>query len=221
MLFKPELNEGAKAAGRSVIRSVLRRGVSLLITALILGGLGYIGWLAWQQKAAPRNPNARPDLPVTYTARAGAIVTVDGAPAIVLRDGQVQRQLRDGTVNVLDFDRYVLQLGRMTDEPDQFYLKASDRTLNQLFFPDKTAHYDQRNVNQFQAEGHARLSSPLLNTALAMIALSGVLVGEFSRQRRSQFVGGRAVGCSIQRGRNAITLFNGDQMISARAPIDP
>ncbi|TKW79718.1 MAG: efflux RND transporter periplasmic adaptor subunit, partial [Bradyrhizobium icense] len=42
MLFKPELNGTAKAAGRSVMRAVLRRGVSLLITLLILGGLGYI-----------------------------------------------------------------------------------------------------------------------------------------------------------------------------------
>jgi multidrug efflux system membrane fusion protein len=50
MLFKPELNETAKAAGKSVVRSVLRRMVSLTITLLILGGLGYIGWLAYQPK---------------------------------------------------------------------------------------------------------------------------------------------------------------------------
>src|ERR671937_34565 len=68
MLFKPELNETAKAAGRSVMRSVLRRMVSLLITLLILGGLGYIGWLAWQQKPGGRNANARPDLPVPVLA---------------------------------------------------------------------------------------------------------------------------------------------------------
>jgi lipopolysaccharide export system permease protein len=126
--------------------------------------------------------DARPEFPITYTARAGAIVTVDGAPAIVMRDGQVQRQVADGTVDVLDFDRYVLQIGRMNDEPDQLYLKSSDRTLNELFFPDLTMHYDQRNVPQFLAEGHSRLSSPLLSFALAMIALAGVLVGDFNRR---------------------------------------
>jgi len=67
MLFKPELNETAKAAGKSVVRSVLRRMVSISITLLILGGLGYIAWIAMQQKQAA-NRNARPDLPV---ARAG------------------------------------------------------------------------------------------------------------------------------------------------------
>ncbi len=68
MLFKPELNESAKAAGRSVMRSVLRRSVSLLITLSILGGLAYIGWLTWQQKGGNRNANARPDLPVPILA---------------------------------------------------------------------------------------------------------------------------------------------------------
>lgn len=127
--------------------------------------------------------DARPEHDITYTARAGVIVTIDGAPAIVMRDGQVQRQVQDGSVDVLDFDRYVLQLGVANlDDDDFFYLKASDRTLHQLFYPDRTAHYDQRNVKQFIAEAHARLSAPLLNIALALIALAGVLSGEFSRR---------------------------------------
>ncbi|HYD89509.1 MAG TPA: LptF/LptG family permease [Vitreimonas sp.] len=127
--------------------------------------------------------DARPEYPITYTARAGAIVTIDGAPAVVMRDGQIQRQTEEGTVDVLDFDRYVLQMGtEMVEEPGYFFLKASDRTLYELFFPDLTSHYDQRNVDQFLAEAHARLSAPLLNIALAMVALAGVLVGEFSRR---------------------------------------
>ncbi len=125
--------------------------------------------------------DARPEYPITYTARAGAIATIDGRPAVVMRDGQIQRQTDDGTVDVLDFDRYVLQLGDTFEEPELFFLKASDRTLYDLFFPDLTSHYDQRNVDQFLAEAHARLSSPLLSIALAMVALAGVLVGEFRR----------------------------------------
>lgn len=126
--------------------------------------------------------DARPEFPITYTARAGVIVTIEGEPAIVMRDGQIQRQVADGSVDVLDFDRYVLQLGTGSfNESEIFFLKASDRTLLQLLFPDMTSHYDQDNVDRFLAEAHARLSAPLLNIALAMIALVGVLVGEFSR----------------------------------------
>ena len=119
---------------------------------------------------------------ITYTARAGAIVTIDGAPAIVMRDGQVQRETEEGSVDVLDFDRYVLKFEGVFEEPDLFFLKASDRTLFDLVFPDKTSHYDQRNVSEFLAEAHGRLAAPLLNIALAMVALVGVLMGEFSRR---------------------------------------
>ena len=87
MLFKPELNETAKAAGKSVVRSVLRRSVSILITLLILGGLGYIGWMALQQKSGGRNPNARPDLPVPVLA---AMPRVQDVPVYLEGVGSVR-----------------------------------------------------------------------------------------------------------------------------------
>jgi lipopolysaccharide export system permease protein len=140
--------------------------------------------------------DARPQYPITYTARAGAIVTIDGAPAIVMRDGQVQRQVEDGSVDVLDFDRYVLQLDRLVQDDDLFFLKASDRYLYDLFYPDRTSYYDQRNVERFLSEAHSRLSAPLLNLAMAMIALAGVLVGEFSRRGYGRRVA-IAAGCAM------------------------
>jgi lipopolysaccharide export system permease protein len=126
--------------------------------------------------------DSRTEPGITYTARAGAIVTIEGAPAIVMRDGQVQRQTEEGGVDVLDFDRYVLKFDGVFEEPDLFFLKASDRTLYDLIFPDRTSHYDQRNVPEFLAEAHGRLSAPLLNIALALVALVGVLMGDFSRR---------------------------------------
>ncbi|MBL8538493.1 MAG: LptF/LptG family permease [Hyphomonadaceae bacterium] len=137
--------------------------------------------------------DARPNPAITYTARAGAIVTIEGAPAIVMRDGQIQRQSEDGSVDVLDFDRYMLQMGRVFEEPELFFLKASDRTLFELFFPDRTAHYDQRNIDRFFAEAHARFSAPLLSVALAMVGLCGVLLGEFSRQGYGRRIAAAAV----------------------------
>jgi lipopolysaccharide export system permease protein len=140
--------------------------------------------------------DARPEYPITYTARAGAMQTIDGQPAIVMRDGQIQRQIEDGTVDVLDFDRYVLQLEGDVEEAGYFVLKQSDRTLHQLLFPDMTEHYDIGNAQDFEAEAASRLSSPLLSIALAMIALVGVLGGDFSRRgygRRIMIAGGIAL----------------------------
>ena len=63
MLHKPELNETARAAGQGVAKvasRARRRTVSISITLLIVGGLGYIGWTSLQQKQAAGR--ARPDL---------------------------------------------------------------------------------------------------------------------------------------------------------------
>jgi lipopolysaccharide export system permease protein len=61
-------------------------------------------------------------------------------------------------------------------------LKPSDRFLSELFYPNLTNYYDQRNVRRFVAEGHSRLSAPLLDIALALIALAGLITGDFSRR---------------------------------------
>ncbi|MCP4621243.1 MAG: efflux RND transporter periplasmic adaptor subunit [Bradyrhizobium sp.] len=107
MLFKPELNETAKAAGRSVVRSVLRRFVSLLITVLILGGLGYIGWLAWQQKSGGRNANARPDLPVPVLAATPRVqdvpVYLDGVGSVRALNTVTVRAQVDGKLIAVNF----------------------------------------------------------------------------------------------------------------------
>src|SRR5258708_15667606 len=65
MLLKPDLNETANAAGDRVAKvasRARRRTVSITITLLILGGLGYIAWTSLQQKNAAKS--AVPDLPV-------------------------------------------------------------------------------------------------------------------------------------------------------------
>ena len=107
MLFKPELNETAKAAGKSVMRSVLRRSVSLLVTLLILGGLGYIGWLAWQQKSGGRNANARPDLPVPVLAATPRVqdvpVYLEGVGSVRALNTVTVRAQVDGKLIAVNF----------------------------------------------------------------------------------------------------------------------
>ena len=65
MLFKPESKDDTQTAGvrkPGLLSRILKRMVSLTITLVILGGLGYIGWLAFQQKqTANRGAGARPD----------------------------------------------------------------------------------------------------------------------------------------------------------------
>ena len=49
-----------------------------------------------------------------------------------------------------------------------------------------TNYYDNANVDMLAAEGHARMSAPLLNFAMAMLAIFAVLGGDFSRRGYAQ-----------------------------------
>jgi multidrug efflux system membrane fusion protein len=108
MLFKPDLNETAKAAGDRVARvasRARRRTVSITITLLILGGLGYIAWTSLQQKQAANR--ARPDLPVPVLAATPRIqdvpVYLDGVGAVRALNNVLVRSQVDGKLITVNF----------------------------------------------------------------------------------------------------------------------
>ncbi len=107
MLFKPDLNERAKAAGDGVVRvasRARRRLVSLTITFLIVGGLGYIAWTSLQQKKAA---NRTPDLPVPVLAAAPRIkdvpVYLDGVGSVRALNTVLVRPQVDGKLAIVNF----------------------------------------------------------------------------------------------------------------------
>jgi membrane fusion protein, multidrug efflux system len=109
MLFKPDLNETAKAAGDRVARvasRARRRIVSIAITLLILGGLGYIAWTSVQQRQAA-NRNARPDLPVPVLAATPRIrdvpVYLEGVGSVRALNNVLVRSQVDGKLIAVNF----------------------------------------------------------------------------------------------------------------------
>jgi len=108
MLFKPD-NESPKVAGDRVARArsgVRRRLVSTAITLLILGGLGYIGWTAMQQKQATKG-GGRPDLPVPVLAATPRIMDVpvylDGVGTVRALNTVTVRSQVDGKLIAVNF----------------------------------------------------------------------------------------------------------------------
>lgn len=128
-----------------------------------------------------------PDANTTYIARTGAVTEVEGIPAILMRNARVQKVDADGQLWDGTFDQYIYELGAFVDSDKSYVLKASDRFLPELFYPDKNSFYDRDNAHKFYAEGHSRLALPLMNMFMAMLAVVAVLGGDFSRhgyQRR-------------------------------------
>ena len=128
MLFKPDL-ETAKTAGKTVARSAGRRMVSIAITLVILGGLGYIGWTALQQKQTAGRGGPPRDLPVPVLAATPRVqdvpVYLDGVGSVRALNNVVVRAQVDGKLISVNFtEGQDVKKGDVLGEIDPVIYKA-------------------------------------------------------------------------------------------------
>lgn len=108
MLFKPDLNEKAKAAGEGVARAAAgarRRTVSIAIALLILGGLGYLGWSYFRQSQTASQARPTPPVPVlAATPRIEDVpVYLDGVGTVRALNTVTVRAQVDGKLTAVNF----------------------------------------------------------------------------------------------------------------------
>jgi membrane fusion protein, multidrug efflux system len=135
MLFKPdEKNNATIVDGRkpSLVSRLLRRMVSLIILCVILGGLAYIGWYAFQPKAGGAGrggPGARLDLPVPVLAAMPRIqdvpVYLDGVGSVKALNNVIVRAQVDGKLIAVNFtEGQDVKKGDVLGEIDPVIYKA-------------------------------------------------------------------------------------------------
>jgi membrane fusion protein, multidrug efflux system len=135
MLFKPDVKDNAKTVdGRkpSLVSRILRRMVSLTVLCVILGGLGYIGWYAFQPKAGGAGRNgtgARPDLPVPVLAAMPRTLDVpvylDGVGSVKALNTVTVRSQVDGKLIAVNFtEGQDVKKGDVLGEIDPVIYKA-------------------------------------------------------------------------------------------------
>jgi lipopolysaccharide export system permease protein len=132
----------------------------------------------------------------TYTARDGVIAERNGFPILIMRRGSNQEFSSAGVLNYLSFDEYVFDLSNLFQSDELLHYKIADRYPHELFFPDLTQEWEQKNRVKLLAEGHWRLASPLYPIAMMAMALAAVIGGSFSRMgygRRIAGVGAVAI----------------------------
>ena len=131
MLFKPDVTETGDAAGGRVVRVVSgarRRTVSIAVTLLIVGGLGYIAWTAFQQKQAA-NRGGRPDLTVPVLAATPRIqdvpVYLEGVGSVRALNTVTVRPQVDGKLIAVNFtEGQDVKKGDLLGEIDPVIYKA-------------------------------------------------------------------------------------------------
>ena len=121
------------------------------------------------------------DTPLTYAAQRGQINTVNGRTSFTLFDGNVHYIKDNGIMDITDFKSNTYDLTEIMSVDPVLRLKSSDRYLNELLNPDPNDYDNTRFAKEYHAEGHARLSAPLYNIALVLIALAFLIRGEHKR----------------------------------------
>ncbi len=127
--------------------------------------------------------NRDPQKPVTIMAEKGALVRTPEGPRFVMINGnrqQIEQSKHD--VGLLYFDSYTLDLRPYLQDDGAGWRDPGERPLTELLAGDFTTPDDKANASRLTKEAHRRLAAPLLVPALTMIALAGVLGGEFSRR---------------------------------------
>lgn len=128
------------------------------------------------------NDSRNPRNEVTYIAKTAFLSEVEGKPTLIMRDSQRQTLRPSGALEIFASAQSPLELGAFINDQKAVVLEESDRYLPELFYPDMTNYYDNANADMLLSEGHARIATPLLNIAMAMLGIYAVLGGDFSRR---------------------------------------
>ncbi|MBD3769019.1 MAG: LptF/LptG family permease [Rhodobacterales bacterium] len=123
-----------------------------------------------------------PANPTDILARSAALVEVDNHPTLLLRDALSMQLDENQQLAILEFAQYPFDLSEYMQEDSDLALKASDKFLHELVFVDRTNYFELKDADKLQAEANTRLTSPLLNIVMALIAIIAVLGGDFSRK---------------------------------------
>ena len=118
---------------------------------------------------------------VTVLAETGRFIKTNGAPALVLQNGQ-RAELTDNTNNsaMLYFDSHTMSI-TATEGPKskRMPIDMNEDTIPNLLNPAKSPSPDY--FNERRAEGHYRIMSPFLGFALILIATALTLRGQIRR----------------------------------------
>lgn len=131
---------------------------------------------------------------VDYLAETGRIGAVEGRPVLIMRNGQIHRPEPDGDLSILLFEQYLFDLAPFVREDTDAVYEASDRYLHQLVRIDETNYVDVKSQDEFRAEFHHRLTAPLMNLVMALLAVSAILGGEYRAAGRFRRIGQATLG---------------------------
>jgi len=127
--------------------------------------------------------------PYTLLAERGAMLEGKGGSRVVMYNGNRQEvDPETHQFSILYFDRYIFEMEQSPERIDSRFREARERTVYELFNLDKDPNIDPKDVGKFTVEGHKRLISPIAALGYAVVALSILISGSFSRRTQSRHI---------------------------------
>ena len=134
------------------------------------------------------NDERNPDTKTTLSAEKGRIVYTDKGPRIILVNGVRQEINKDNSqFSSLTFDRYSIDFGT-TGPKKEKEEGMREKSLMELFNAREDKTLTEAEVNRYITEGNKRLLTPLYNLLFAILACTGLLVGNFNRRGQTKII---------------------------------
>lgn len=121
--------------------------------------------------------------PMTLIAERGAMVEVDGSARVIMFEGN--RQVIDsqsGKLSMLYFDRYTHDIPIKRNETSERVPEPRELMVEELLHPEKNPLIGKHDYGKHKVEGHQRLISPFLCLSYALLAVTFLTAGQFSRR---------------------------------------
>ncbi len=121
--------------------------------------------------------------PVTVLARRGVLTATPKGQEILVFEGSRQTMnTHSGTLSRLGFDRYTIDIPEGSGPVRQRWREPEERTVMELINPKPEDVTADGAREDFRAELHRRVISPLLAPAFTLVALACLLVGPVDRR---------------------------------------
>ncbi|MFV0625922.1 MAG: LPS export ABC transporter permease LptF [Alphaproteobacteria bacterium] len=134
------------------------------------------------------NDERKEGLRTTLSAEKGRVVYTEKGPRIILVHG-VRQEVNEKNKQFVSvsFDRYSVDFGNFGSAKKKEE-KAREKTLGELLTSYKDKNLTLKERNKFFVEGNKRLTSSFYNLVFALIACTGLIVGNFNRRGQVRII---------------------------------
>ncbi len=116
------------------------------------------------------------ELDSTIIAKKGKISNLSEQPHIIVYNGsRFLYNKNNFQTNIMNFDKYEFAIDIEKQNKHIRFKQVEERSLNELF--SRNENYNQKILKEFLAEGHRRISSPLLVIFMSLAAAFTILLG--------------------------------------------